>query len=72
MGHICPLLLLLAAAPQQQAPPTFRSDVRVVPVDVSVLDAQRHPITGLRAEDFIILEDGLARPLVAFAAIEHS
>jgi VWFA-related protein len=54
------------ASPQQ----TFRSGVDVIQLDVSVLDRDRRPIRGLTAADFTVLEEGRARPIVAFRAIE--
>ncbi|HVW05164.1 MAG TPA: VWA domain-containing protein, partial [Vicinamibacterales bacterium] len=61
-------------AQQQPAtpPPTFRSNVDVVRLDVSVLDKDRHPVRGLTAADFTIEEDGRERPIVAFAPVELS
>src|SRR6266403_3725969 len=37
---------------------TFRSDVSLVRVDAQVVDRENRPITGLRAEDFILREEG--------------
>jgi VWFA-related protein len=37
---------------------TFRSDVSLGRVDAQVVDADNHPIHGLRAEDFILRVDG--------------
>ena len=50
----------LPADPKSADPPpvTFRSDVSLVRVDAQVVDQQNRPITGLRAEDFILREDG--------------
>jgi VWFA-related protein len=39
-------------------------------VDVSVLDQSRRPVRNLTATDFTILEDGKARPIVAFVPVE--
>jgi VWFA-related protein len=58
---------------QQQAPtppPTFRTAVDTVRLEVSVLDHDRRPVRGLTADDFIVLEDGRERPIVAFAPVE--
>ena len=57
----------------QQAPstlPTFRTGVNVVPLDVTVLDADRRPVRGLTAADFRVVADGEERPIVAFEALE--
>ncbi len=67
-------LLLLAAAltqatPQAPRPLEFRSDVRMIRLDVSVVDGIGRAVAGLRAEDFEVREDGRAVPLVYFEAI---
>jgi VWFA-related protein len=49
---------------------TFRAGVEVVDVDVSVLDKHRLPVRGLSAADFAVLEDGRARPIVAFTPVD--
>lgn len=51
-------------------PQSFRTGVDLVRLDVSVLDKNRQPIHGLRAEDFTVLEDGKPQPVVAFAAVD--
>jgi VWFA-related protein len=51
-------------------PPAFRSGVDVTAIDVSVLDKDRHPITGLTAADFTVVVDGKPRPVVSFKAVE--
>ncbi|HEU4937191.1 MAG TPA: VWA domain-containing protein [Vicinamibacterales bacterium] len=50
--------------------PTFRTSVDVVQVDVSALDKDRRPVRGLTQSDFTVLEDGKARPIVAFVPVE--
>jgi VWFA-related protein len=55
--------------PGQPAPPQFRAGVELVQVDVSVLDRDRRPVRGLKAEDFTILEDGTLHPVSAFSEI---
>lgn len=45
----------------------FRSEVSLVRVDAQVLDHGNRTITGLRAEDFILLDEGLARQIRNFA-----
>jgi VWFA-related protein len=71
------LFMLTAAAPARAAgqsdavqAPTFRSGVDVTMIDVSVLDRDRRPITGLTAGDFTVLVDGQPRPVVSLKAVE--
>lgn len=70
-------LVFLAAAPSaagrqtpQQAPPVFRAGTELVQLDVTVLDHDRHPVHGLTADDFVVLEDGKPRPVAACSAID--
>jgi VWFA-related protein len=59
-----------ASSPQQ--PPTFRSGVALVQMDVTVLDKNRRPVMGLTAADFTVKEDGVERPIAAFTAVDLS
>ncbi len=59
----------LNAQSAPQSPPTFRSGVDIVQLDVVVLDKNRKPVVGLTARDFTILEDGKPRPIAAFAPV---
>jgi VWFA-related protein len=61
-------LALLSAAQAPQV--TFRTGVDLVDVEVSVLDKHRLPVRGLTADDFTVLEEGRARPVVAFTAVD--
>jgi VWFA-related protein len=54
----------------QQQPPVFRAGVDIVQLDVSVLDQNRRPVSGLVAGDFAVFEDGRPQPIVAFSAID--
>ena len=57
-------------AQNPQAPETtFRARVDLIQVDVSVLDSDRRPVSGLTAADFILTEDGRPRPIVSFTAV---
>ena len=60
-------LNLHAQSPPQR--PVFRGGTDLVQVDVSVLDGKRHPVRGLTAEDFSILEDGQPREIQAFTEV---
>jgi Ca-activated chloride channel family protein len=55
---------MLAAAPP---PPQFSSGVNVVEVYAAVTDASGQPVTGLRREDFTVLEDSRPQSVSAFA-----
>jgi VWFA-related protein len=54
--------------PQQPAPPTFRSPVVAVPVDVRVIDNRTgKPVTDLTQQDFTVFEDGVRQDVRLFA-----
>jgi VWFA-related protein len=57
-------------ARQQDVPPQFRTGVELVQLDVAVLDDKRQPVRGLTATDFTVLEEGVARPIRAFTAVD--
>lgn len=70
------MLVLLAAAlstpPSPEWPPLeFRSDVRMIHLDVSAVDRHGRAVAGLRAEDFTVTEDGRRVDVVVFEAIER-
>jgi VWFA-related protein len=62
--------VLTLEARQNPSQPLFRASTDLVDVDVSVLDGDRLPVRGLTASDFTVLEDGRARPIVAFSAVD--
>ncbi len=76
LAAIAPAILAALALPlnAQQAPSpqpqtTFHSGAALVPVDVSVLDKDRHPVRGLTPDDFTLLVDGKSRPIAAFSEV---
>jgi len=63
-----------AAAIVQQPPPdsvTFRSETRAIQINVSVKDAQGHPVHGLRKEDFAVTDNGKPREIQLFSPDEE-
>ena len=59
---------LLAQA--QDVPPQFRTGVELIRLDVTVIDDKRQPVRGLTEADFTVLDNGAARPIRAFTAVE--
>lgn len=76
MNWLSTFVIVVALAAQTQTPspnqqpPTFRTGVDIVQLDVVVLDKDRHPVRGLTAEDFTILDKGKPQPIVAFSAVD--
>ena len=52
---------------QAPEPPQFRSGVRLVPLDVRVLDARGRPITDLTREDFTVVEEHVPQQIQHFS-----
>jgi len=50
--------------------PQFRARVDLVHLDVSVLDKNRHPVTGLGPADFTVLENGVPQTVTVFSEVE--
>ena len=61
---------ILAFSAFAQKPLVESIDVRVVNVDVTVLDRDGKPVTGLTAADFEVLEDGAPQTITNFHAVE--
>jgi VWFA-related protein len=57
----------LAGEQQNPPAPTFRSNVNLVLVDVVVRDRRGNVVTGLKADDFQLLEDGKPQQILTFA-----
>jgi Ca-activated chloride channel family protein len=58
-----------AAGPgQERAAPSYPVDVRAVALDVLVTDRDGRFVSGLKADDFRVLEDGIAQELTLFNA----
>jgi VWFA-related protein len=69
------LLICFALAPvaaqQEQPPPTFRSGVEVVRIDVSVVDRDGRPVNDLTAGDFTVTVDRKPRTIVSAQFLDH-
>jgi VWFA-related protein len=68
------LELVLAASfaggmPQERPPLEFGTDVRMIRLDVSVVNGRGHPVTGLSARDFQVFEDGRPVEIALFERI---
>src|SRR5215831_1597321 len=69
----CTLIVTIAGSlgiAQDRQPPSFKTGVQLVRIDVSVLDEQRRPVRGLQSADFTVLEDGQPRPIRSFQAVD--
>jgi len=47
--------------------PTFRAELDLVPVAAVVRDRAGRPVSGLRPRDFVVLDEGVERPIVGFS-----
>lgn len=63
----CAGVMVSARQAPQQPSTTFRADVSIVTLDVTVLDKDGMPVPGLRAEDFEIKLGGKVAPIRALA-----
>ena len=52
--------------------PVYRAGVDLVVLNVAVLDDDGEPVTGLTAEDFKILEDGVPQEVALFASSSNT
>src|SRR4051812_43717429 len=64
VGILVALVAGLAAQDTTQ-PPTFRSGIDVITVDVVAVDKQGKPVEDLRPADFAVKVDGRSRPAVS-------
>jgi VWFA-related protein len=70
--YLVPLICCVAAGllPAADEEFVFRSDVALVRVDAQVVDRNNRPITGLKVEDFVLLENGKPQEIRNFAREE--
>src|SRR5947199_10676182 len=61
------LSLVLPACAQQSSEPTFKVDVKLVNVFVTVTDQQGAPIGNLTKSDFSLFEDGVSQRIAVFS-----
>jgi VWFA-related protein len=64
------LLATQAPSVSSQDPPTFRSGVDLIEVDVIVTDRDGNPVRDLTKDDFEIVEDGRAQELRTFLPVD--
>src|SRR4249920_709629 len=60
----------LSAQQAPTAPIVFRAEVNYVEVDATVTDAGGNAVSGLRAADFEVLEDGKPKTIAAFTQVD--
>jgi VWFA-related protein len=79
MRQILVIFLTVAGAfgqtPEPQAQPSdtvIRINVNLVQVDAVVVDSKDKPVTGLKKEDFVILQDGKPQPITNFSFVHTS
>jgi VWFA-related protein len=59
------------AIPQERPPLEFAADVRMIRLDVSVVDRRGQPVAGLGARDFEVTEDGRPVEVALFEAVQE-
>ena len=64
----CSLLAFAGVLSAAEGDVVFRSDVSLVRVDAQVLGRDNRTITGLRADDFVLREEGRPQPIRNFAS----
>src|SRR5687767_15573145 len=64
------LVASLQAQDPQQRPPTFKTGINFVRVDVIVSDKDGNPILDLKPEEFRVSEDGRAQKIEQFEVVK--
>jgi VWFA-related protein len=68
---LVPLLAASLAVAQDAKPLEFAADVRMIRLDVSVVDRRGRPVAGLGASDFAVREDGRPVEITLFQAVDE-
>jgi len=66
VGLLTVLFIMVASSAVRAQDEVIKTDTSLVQLSVGVVDKQGHPITNLSANDFVIFEDGVRRPIVHF------
>jgi VWFA-related protein len=66
LGLLTLCVLLAASSTTRAQDDVIKTDTSLVQLSVGVVDKQGRPITNLSANDFVIFEDGVRRPVVHF------
>lgn len=64
------VLFALGTVRAQQPPPTFKSSVDLIRLDVTVVDDQGHPVDSLVPDDFEVRVNGTVRPVTALRYLD--
>jgi VWFA-related protein len=64
--HVCLILLAAGALPGQSPSPIFKTDAKLVQVDVVVRD-KNGPVSGLTKQDFTLLDNGKPQEIAVFS-----
>jgi VWFA-related protein len=73
-GILAALVAVGIGAQGQEPPepqPVFPAETELVTVDAVVLNRRGSPVTGLRASDFSLSEDGVRQEIVSFEAVQR-
>ena len=62
------VIAAVAQTPAAQQQPTFKAGTQLVPVFVTVTDAEKRLVPGLAKDDFEVLDNGKPTPIVLFDA----
>ena len=72
MRRLLPLLFLLSTSTLFAQSFTDSIEVRLVSIDVAVVDKKGNPVGGLTAEDFIVREKGKVQTITNFAELREN